>query len=231
MHEEFARHLAALVHAEAVRTGSKLRNVVTPLKPDEAPLQDYYAGDWIDSLDATMADPKEMQVVARAGAYALGRKADEKIIDALDECAAVDLNERKGLTKAKVDDARESLDIGDSEGFIALVGWRQWSDLLAIEGFANADYVGDDQLPWKGTQAKHWLNTLWMPHSGLTKSDGIRQCHWLHRSAVGHAFGNEVKTAISWHGDRGAHFVNHMMAQGARMLDPARAVVMACWEG
>ena len=83
----------------------------------------------------------------------------------------------------------------------AVIGWKQWSDLLGLPEFANTDYVGDDQLPWRGTQAKRWLGTIWIPHSGLPLA-GVRTCFWFHKSAVGHAIGQDVASDITWHGDR-----------------------------
>ena len=32
----------------------------------------------------------------------------------------------------------------------AVVGWKQWSELLDIEEFANADYVGDGRAAVEG---------------------------------------------------------------------------------
>src|SRR3546814_18005499 len=61
------------------------------------------------------------------------------------------------LTKEKVLLAFEMLgeaDVPDDGQRYAIIGWRQWGQLLEIEEFANANYVGDDSLPWKGTQAK-----------------------------------------------------------------------------
>ena len=46
----------------------------------ECVLQDYYAGDWVDKLDELKTNINEQQIVAKAGAYALGRKTDELII-------------------------------------------------------------------------------------------------------------------------------------------------------
>jgi hypothetical protein len=128
--------------------------------PVECVLQDFYAGDWIDRLDELKTNINEQQVVARAGAYALGRKTDELIITKLatvDHYAGADTD---GLTKAKILLAFEMLgeiDVPDDGQRFAAIGWKQWSELLNIEEFANADYVGDDELPWKGTQAKRWL--------------------------------------------------------------------------
>lgn len=197
-------------------------------------LADYYAGDWVDRLDDLKVKSDERDVIANAGAYALGRKTDELIVKELDKSANYAGGDSDGLTKAKVLAAFEALgaaDVPDDGQRTAVVGWKQWSELLNIQEFANADYVGADELPWRGTQAKRWLGTLWMPHSGLTAAGGVRLCHWYHKTAVGHASGAEVKTDITWHGDRAAFFVANSMSQGAAVIDPAGVVTMRCLEG
>ena len=205
-------------------------------EPIECLLYDFYAGDWVDKLDELKTNINEQQVVAKAGAYALGRKTDELVVTELEKIeAGQDAgNGADGLTKAKVLTAFEMLgeaDVPDDGERYAIIGWKQWSDLLGIEEFANADYIGDDQLPWKGTQAKRWLGTLWMPHSGLIKDESdIRNCYWYHKTAVGHAVASDVKTDITWHGDRAAHFVNNMMSQGACLIDRDGIVRMPCLE-
>ncbi len=205
----------------------------------ECVLQDYYAGDWIDRLDELKASLDERQVVANAGAYALGRKTDELIIAALDTATREALGTAAGttdsdrLTKAKVLLAFEMMgaaDVPDDGNRFAVVGWKQWSDLLAIDEFANSDYVGSDELPWKGTQAKRWLGALWMPHSGLTKTGNLRFCYFYHRTAIGHAAAAEVETDVTWHGDRAAHFVANMMSQGAVLVDDTGVVRMRAFE-
>ncbi len=202
-------------------------------------LQDYYAGEWIDRLDELKTNIDERAVIANAGAYALGRKTDELIIAALDtgtrEATGVGtgLTDTDGLTKAKVLLAFEMLgaaDVPDDAQRFAIVGWKQWSDLLGIQEFANTQYVGDNELPWKGTQAKKWLGATWMPHSGLTKAGNLRYCYFYHRTAIGHAVASEVVTDITWHGDRAAHFVNNMMSQGAVKIDDTGIVRMRAKE-
>ena len=103
-------------------------------------------------------------------------------------------------------------------------------DLLSLPEFADADYVGTDELPWRGTQAKRWLGTLWMPHSGLPLTGGVRTCSGTTRPAVGHGSGADVSTDVTWHGDRAAHFVNNMMSQGAVLIDGSGVVKMPCLE-
>ena len=200
----------------------------------EATLQDFYAGDWVDRLDELKTNIDERQVIAAAGANALGRKTDELIIDELNLATTHVVAEgNTGLTKDKVLEAFEILgqnDVPDDGGRFAVVGWKQWSDLLAIDEFVSADYVGQDNLPFSTlTQAKFWLGTVWIPHSGLPTDaveTDVRKCFWYHKNAVGHAISSDVQTDITWHGDRAAHFVNNMMSQGSALIDEAGIVVI-----
>lgn len=66
-------------------------------------LQDFYAGDWVDRLQELKVNIPERQVIAAAGANALGRKTDELIINALSTATShVITDANVGLTKAKV---------------------------------------------------------------------------------------------------------------------------------
>ena len=188
----------------------------------DVPIKNFYTGDWIDSLDELKTSNDEKMVLAQAGAYALGRKTDEIIIEAMSSNTDHKKISATTLNKTTVLEAFETLgenDVPDDGQRFAIVGWKQWSSLLQINEFANADYIGDDNLPWKGTQAKQWLGTLWMPHSGTALDGNRRQCFWYHRTAVGHAIGKEITTDISWHGDYASYFVSNMMSQGAKVID------------
>jgi hypothetical protein len=200
-------------------------------------LQDYYAGDWIDRLDELKINIDERQVIANAGAYALGRKSDEMIIN---ELAGVPSDQEiadgsTGMTLSKIMDALGMLgdaDIPDDGQRYAAVGWKQWGELLEIAEFASSDYVGPDALPFQApTQTKFWLGTYWIPHSGLpVDGGGVRSCFWYHKTAVGHASGSDVVSDVSWHGDRAAHFVNNMMSQGAALIEDTGVVEIKCDE-
>lgn len=202
-------------------------------------LQDHYAGDWIDRFDELKTNMDERTVLASAGAYALGRRTDDLVIASLDTASieatgtTSGLTDAEGLTRAKILRAFELLgaaDVPDDGNRYAVVGWRQWSDLMLIPEFTNAQFVGDNDLPWKGTQAKRWLGATWLPHSGLTVTGGLRFCYFYHKSAIGHAAASDVITDITWHGDRAAHFVNSMMSQGAVLIDNQGVVRMRCRE-
>ncbi len=232
---------------QKVGTGTaaaKARNGVVPVmnidhSNVECFLQDYYAGDWVDRMDELKTNVDERAVVANAGAYALGRKTDELIIAAFDAGTREAIGsssgetDADGMTRAKVLLAFQMLgnaDVPDDGNRFAVVGWKQWSELLTIQEFANTQYMGPDELPWKGTQAKRWLGATWMPHSGLTRNGLLRYCYFFHKTAVGHASAAEISTDVTWHGDRAAHFVNTMMSQGAVLVDDTGVVRMRCKE-
>ncbi|MCB1682713.1 MAG: hypothetical protein KDI65_12375, partial [Alphaproteobacteria bacterium] len=164
----------------------------------EVVLQDYYAGDWVDRLDELKTNIDERQVIANAGANALGRKTDELIIGALATASAnTVLDGNVGLTKDKILSAFETFgenDVPDDGQRFCIVGWKQWSELLEIEEFVNADYIGKDALPFATiTQAKMFLGTIFIPHSGLPiDGNDIRSCFYYHRTAVGHAAASDV---------------------------------------
>lgn len=196
-------------------------------------LADYYAADYHDDLDDIKINHDEKQVLMNAGAYALGRKTDEMIVGAMGETTDIIVHGSTGLTKPKILLAFEGMgnrDVPDDGQRFAIVGWKQWTELLQIEEFAKSDYIGDDQLPWKGLQAKRWLGTMWMPHSGLPLVGGVRKCFWYHKTAIGHAIGKDVTATMDWIGNKQAHFVNNKMSQGSVLIDGAGVTAIEAQE-
>lgn len=216
---------------KGVATTKARHGSVTPMNvshsPVECTLNDFYAGDWVDKLDLDKGEHDEKQVIINAGAFALGRKTDELIITELDKTTTTPIaHASTGFTKAKALSAMQVL--GDNDVFeegrmFAIVPWTEWTELLDISEFKSADFVGAE-FPWlKGSEARQWLGTIWMPHSGLetlsTGSPVVSKSFWYHEAAVGWAFGSNVVSDITWHGDRAAHFVNNMLSGGSCLID------------
>lgn len=215
---------------------TKSRHGIVPVmnlnhEPVECILQDYYAGDWIDALDELKTNVDERRVVASAGAYALGRKTDELIIDAM-RTATTDVGDYStGLSKTLILSAIEQLnthDVPDDGRRFAVVGVHQWNELLAMDEFVSADYVGDSLPLVSGGTSKTWMGITWVLYNGLPVSGTNRDCFIYHASSVGHACGQEVKTDISWHGERAAHFISNSMSQGAVLIDNVGIVRVKC---
>ena len=216
---------------------TKSRHGIVPVMnlnhtPVECTLQDYYAGDWIDALDELKTNVDERRVVASAGAYALGRKTDELIIDAMNTATQYVGDYSTGLTKALIMAAIEKLntnDVPDDGRRYAVVGVHQWNELLALDEFVSADYVGGSTPLIDGCESRKWLGVNWILCNALPLANSDdRDCFIYHASSIGHACGQEVKTDITWHGERAAHFISNSMSQGAVLIDAEGIVRIKC---
>ena len=110
-------------------------------------LSDFYAADYVDRLDELKTNIDERQVLSQSAAAALGRKTDQTIIDVLD--AGTNSNNvahgSAGLTLAKsltVYEAFGESDIPDDGQRYFIVSPAGWADLLQIDQFSRAEYVG-----------------------------------------------------------------------------------------
>jgi len=192
----------------------------------EITLADYYAADYVDKLDELKINIDERQIVAQNAANALGRKSDDILIAALDGATNV-ITEAgtDGLTLAKINTVFENFgtnDIPDDGERYFVISPAAWVDLLSISAFSDADFIGPDELPYKGGMvAKRWLGFMWMTHSGLPVASTIRKCFAYHRTAAGLASGQDVTTEVNYIPEKAAHLVTSMMSQGAALIDAA----------
>ncbi len=215
---------------------TKSRHGIVPVmnlnhEPVECILQDYYAGDWVDALDELKTNVDERRVVASAGAYALGRKTDELIVSAMAQSTKSVGDYSTGLSKDLILSALEVLnqnDVPDDGRRFAVVGVHQWNELLSMDEFVSADYVGDNLPLISGGASKQWLGITWVLYNDLPVTTANRDCFMYHATSIGHACGQEVKTDISWHGERAAHFISNSMSQGAVLIDDAGIVRIKC---
>lgn len=204
-------------------------------------LADFYAGDWVDKLDEAKTNIDVRKSYAKAGAMALGRKCDSQITTVLDATTQTPVT-LTVTTKASIlatalefaETAWEN-DVPNDGEVYAAVSSRYWSQLMTIDQFQNADYVMADGMSYSSGPAigkskwKDWMGIKWKMQTGLpgAGTGTSKQFIW-HKTAVGYASaksagnvaGNEsVAADITWHGDRAAHFVNHMMSGQAVLID------------
>lgn len=201
--------------------------------PVECVLSDFYAGDWIDELDEIKTNVDERRVVVRTSAYALGRESDKLIITELNKVTNSVQALSTGLTKSKIFEALEFLNannVPDDGQRFGIVGIHQWNELLNIDEFSEASYVGDTYPLLKGTETRKWLGINWIMHNALPfdEKTKARNCFIYHKNSVGHASGCDVKTDITWHGERAAHFISNCMSQGAKLIDNTGVVKIIC---
>ncbi|MEM7047228.1 MAG: phage capsid protein [Pseudomonadota bacterium] len=200
----------------------------------ECTLISKYGGDYVEDIDELKTNIDEKQVIAMSFAWAHGRHTDNLIIEAITQDTNThrvnDANIATGLKSAHVQEALEKLnqaDVPDDGARTALVTPHAWEELLAIDAFAKADYIGKESLPWLGgSEAKRWRNCLWMMHTGLpiNTENKVASCVIFHKTAVGHAIGKELEAQWSWENTKSAWFLNTRMLQGACLIDPKGVV-------
>lgn len=189
----------------------------------EATMADYYAGDYIDVLDELKTNIDERMVVASSAAYAMGRTTDDIIIAAMETTSNTIAHGNTGLTKTKMLQLFEDLnndDVPDDGQRWMAVSPAAWTDLLSDNSFASADFIGMDELPFKGGMtAKRWLGFNMFTHSGLTVAANIRNCLCWHPSSVGHGINADVSTRIDYIPEKASNFVNSQLSMGAVLID------------
>ena len=225
-----------------VATTKARHGTITPMNQShtamECTLSDFYAGDWVDKLDEFKVGHDERESIARGGAWALGRKVDDQILTAADTTTTTAVVSTGAITRALLLQAVEALDDNDvprDGNRFALLTPRAWSQAMTITEFASSDFIGGTDLPYlKGAEPRTWLGVHWMQHTGLSgKGTTTAKNLVYHRQALGYGSqalagieGRMVGADITWHGDRAAHFVNHMMSGGACLIESGGVVEM-----
>lgn len=210
--------------------GTKTRHGDVPLMNQdhsnvECILADYYAGDLVDKLDELKTNIDERGIVAKSGAWALGRKTDQLIIvDALDTATnttSVNLSAiTADLLAEHLIENMGARNVPRSGNRWAVISWRLFRKLLTIEEFKSSDYIGEGQLPFPMPNTPRiWLGYMWIPHTEVTGGAAARKNHFYHETAVGHASGADVRTEIDKVPMKAAHLINNFMSQGAVLID------------
>ena len=208
--------------------GKKARNGQVPInnlvhQPIECVLEDWYSAEWLDKLDELKINHNERMAQAQSIAAALGRKADDLIVQEAEN--ATQATAAAGvLSLAKVEEIFEYFgnnDVPDDGQRFLAVSPQGWTDLMDLPEFSDADYVGQDQLPYPqiGYTAKRWFSFLVFQFSGLNLAGAERTSLAWHYSAMGGASGQEVALDITWQGKEQAWLSVASMSQGAKIID------------
>jgi hypothetical protein len=215
--------------------GSKSRNGNIPIlnMPHDyidITMADYYGGVYTDSMDMLKQNIDERHLVARQMANAFGRKTDDIIRDAfylaLASGGSRKYNSSTAITLSNVTALQVMQDFNDNE--VPDDGTRHWvvspavwTKLMQITQFVNADYLGYDDLPYKGGMvAKRWLGFLFMPYTGLSlDGSGDVRTMVYNTASMGFAWIKEIGTIPSWENDKQAWLLAGSMSNGSAVID------------
>ena len=192
-------------------------------------LSDFYAADYVDRLDELKTNIDERQVLSQSAAAALGRKTDQTIIDVLD--AGSNSNNvahgSAGLTLAKaftVYEAFGSGDIPDDGQRYFVVSSAGWADLLQLDQFSRAEYVGEAQLPYAGgLTAKRWLGLCGLLIQVFQFQEQLESV-MLITDALGTAMGSEIRTEVNYIPEKVSNLITSYMSLGSTMIDNNGAI-------
>ena len=223
-------------HSEVVAMNISHTNVT-------ATLADYYASDYVDKLDELKTNIDERSVIANNAAYALGRKTDSIITDAMSSATTLANNAGASggspATDMNIDKFKEMQELfgtnsvpDDNQRYWA-IGPSQWADLLADDQWTRAEYIGTAELPFSGMNytAKRFLGFLTFVHSGLDTS-GSTDRHTIcwHKTSMGLGVGSEVRTEVNYIPEKVAHLMTSYLSMGSIMIDTNGIRVQKCAE-
>ncbi len=223
-------------HSEVVAMNISHTNVT-------ATLADYYASDYVDKLDELKTNIDERSVIANNAAYALGRKTDSILTDAMSSATTLANNAGASggspATDMNIDKFKEMQELfgtnnvpDDNQRYWA-IGPSQWSDLLADDQWTRAEYIGTAELPFSGMNytAKRFLGFLTFVHSGLDTS-GSTDRHTIcwHKTSMGLGVGSEVRTEVNYIPEKVSHLMTSYLSMGSIMIDTNGIRVQKCAE-
>jgi len=196
---------------------------------------DWEAFEWIDRLDEFKNNLSLRTEYAQTAAMALGRKADDIVIDAMELGAGTTIpHSNVGATYAKWLELRRTLinnHANPNEQIYSLISAEQEEFMLTntIE-FKSRDFV--TQLPIPGAPMVYrWLNMIIMVYTNLPKDIGnVRSIFGWVPSSVGLAINSNINISVDWVAQRRSWLVGGDMSLGAGVIDPNGIVEMQCQE-
>ena len=190
----------------------------------EVTLLDRYGGEFIDKLDELKIEHDERAAVTASIAGALGRASDADIV-AIGDTFTQETTATGVITQPKVEEAYEFFgdnDVPDDGQRFLAVAPQGWTDLMGLTPFASLDFVPESDLPFPrvGFSAKMWFSFNIFAFSGLTLTGGtVRQNLAYHKTAIGHASGQDVQMDITWQGKEQSHLAVGSMSMQACLID------------
>lgn len=210
----------------------------------EVTIADFYAADYVDKLDEAKINHDERLAIARGGAWALGRKADNQVIAELDKTTQAIITwtvTSAATVRNSLIETVEALDNNDvpNDGQrFGLLTPRAHSMAMTVNEFKSSDFVGPSGLPFVtgapigAARFRNWMGVNWMVHTDLPgKGTSVAKVFVFHKSAIGYASGvnssvtdralagTDIVTDFWWNGERAAWLINSMMAGQAILID------------
>jgi hypothetical protein len=188
-------------------------------------LQDFYGADLIDDMDELKTNVNERTATQDALVFSLNRTEDDLGLAALNtgDNSANSLGADDTWTSDAVPRAvleafgeQEMIEGGNMH---ALISWKAWNALLAINSFVNADFGGDTALTSEGQKPKNYFGFAYAPYSRLPLTSGARTNLFFNSRVLGVAVGKEITPVTERLAQYDADQVMAKMSMGAVLIE------------
>lgn len=203
-----------------------------------ATLLKYAAGTAVDEIQDLTVNFSAKEELARCVAHAIGRRADQIIIDAVEAGVGTAIaNGGTNMTYAKL---RNVVQLFEENGvpmedrFLAMSG-NNLRALLAADQIISRFYTDNDAVATGTLNHRDLLgmNVRIIPtmeEGGLTVAANIRTCLAWNKRAVGMAIGQDLRTEVNYLPRETSWFVNGLFFAGAVAIDDRGIYTIACDE-
>jgi len=208
-----------------------------------ATLGKWYASEPIDDLDRLVQSYDELKKLASICTMAVGRAEDTIIKNAIVAGAVgagntIDHNslgwtlvKAKMLHRAFGQNFIFDSGMGNNVVFVTSMGFE---DLLSIDGFSNADYMGQEEMPFKmsGLQGKRWMGFEWYTWDSLThnSSTHVTTNVAFNSECVGYAHAADIITKVYNNDDTDETVAMAKTYGGATAIDTDGLMVIYTYE-
>jgi hypothetical protein len=238
---------------KGVATTKARHGVITPMNQDHTPLEclleDFYAPDYVDRLDEAKTNIDERNVIAKGGAWAIGRKVDNQILTQLDAttqtAVTITVTSRAAIRAGMATWAKEvwANDVPNDGMVFGVMTPTLWAQVELLDEFSSADWVSADNRPYvvgtpTGGKFRDWKGIKWMMHTDCPGIDTATAKGFVwHKMAIGYGAGahannnaenDAIRADIAWIAERQAHLITHCMSGGAKLIDDL-GVIEATW--
>lgn len=172
----------------------------------------------------------QREIMRQMSFNTLNRAIDDKIIDELNT-ATQDTGTASIMTKRLISNALTILgnnDVPDDGQIYGLLTPAAWAHLTDDEKFANMEWVSASVLDKPAPQMFRYQGITFMKHTGLPgKGTASAKCFIWHKSAVGHAMGNDDNMIdADYNREHAYYWVRHSVYHGAETLQSEGIVVI-----
>lgn len=196
-------------------------------------LSDRYGADMIDDLDTLKTNVEEKTATQDAIVMSLARSEDDFALaaaitttNAANNTASDDSFSSDAIPRLMLETFgnNEAMDGGM---MFSLVTWKAWTDLLAVDTFADSEYGGPETgLISEGQKPKMYFGFWYAPYSRcpLDAASGKKLNLWWHKLCLGVAVGKEITSTTDFLKEYDSHYIMGKMSQGAVLIDATGVV-------